>query len=259
MQVNGRRYRARAPQNVIRDAEWVLLYRDGKTLAEIGKQYGVTREYVRQQLAKLGMAADCGGRTIRTFKQATTKANKRKAVAARREDRHVAKWGMSRAEMDAISPLARSHVQHPLYRFYYQRRTAKARGIEWRFIFGDWWRIWQESGKWDERGRGKGGYCMARWNDDGPYSVENCYITTNAENGRHYQDARRGGYRASSPKVATGVYRMFPNCNKPYVALLGGTKQGYFATVEEAISARAARGLKSPQTAVTPFGGSSPP
>jgi hypothetical protein len=47
--------------------------------------------------------------------------------------------------------------------------------------------IWNESGKWDERGLGVGKYCMARRMDSGGYSKDNVYITTCDDNVRDYQ------------------------------------------------------------------------
>ena len=52
---------------MVRDAEWVFLYRDGKTLQEIGDKYGFSREYVRQQLAKLGLTSIDGGLGMRSL------------------------------------------------------------------------------------------------------------------------------------------------------------------------------------------------
>lgn len=60
--------------------------------------------------------------------------------------------------------------------------TAKRRGIEWCFTYETWLKFWEDSGKFHLRGRGPHEYCMARKMDVGPYSPENCYITTQKEN-----------------------------------------------------------------------------
>ena len=57
-----------------------------------------------------------------------------------------------------------------------QKHNAKHRGIEWKFKFEDWCRVWDESGKWELRGTGKGKYVMGRFGDVGPYSPDNVEI-----------------------------------------------------------------------------------
>ena len=65
-----------------------------------------------------------------------------------------------------------------------QRKNAKHRGILWYFNYVTWWRKWCKSGKWDQRGKGKDQYCMARFGDKGPYSYENTKIITISKNHR---------------------------------------------------------------------------
>lgn len=60
--------------------------------------------------------------------------------------------------------------------------AAERRGIEWKLTFNEWWKIWQDSGHWAERGQGAQKYCMCRYGDVGPYAVGNVYIATNHEN-----------------------------------------------------------------------------
>ena len=67
-------------------------------------------------------------------------------------------------------------ITTPRGQFSIQKRKAKQRKIEWQLSFDDWWNIWQQSGKWEERGDSRGKYCMSRQGDTGPYSVENVYI-----------------------------------------------------------------------------------
>lgn len=61
---------------------------------------------------------------------------------------------------------------------------AKVRGIEWQLTFEEWWDIWEQSGKYEQRGRGAGKYCMSRIGDVGPYSVNNVVIKTIDDNNR---------------------------------------------------------------------------
>jgi len=59
---------------------------------------------------------------------------------------------------------------------------AKYRGIDFYLSFDEWNDIWQASGKWDVRGRGKGKYCMSRVNDTGAYAVGNVFIQLTTQN-----------------------------------------------------------------------------
>jgi hypothetical protein len=63
-----------------------------------------------------------------------------------------------------------------------QKRESKRRGIEWKLTLWEWWTIWQESGKWELRGRCKGNYVMCRIEDLGPYARANVYIATGSHN-----------------------------------------------------------------------------
>lgn len=63
-----------------------------------------------------------------------------------------------------------------------QMWNAKRRDIKWDISFEKWCQIWQDSGKWEERGRGPGGYVMARRDDTGAYSAENVEIQSLSEN-----------------------------------------------------------------------------
>ena len=67
-------------------------------------------------------------------------------------------------------------------RYNQQKAGAKSRGIEWLFTFETWREMWEKSGKWEQRGAGKGKYVMSRPGDKGPYSPDNVVIKTHSEN-----------------------------------------------------------------------------
>ena len=67
-------------------------------------------------------------------------------------------------------------------RYFEQRQNARNRGISFELTFDDWFAIWQQSGKWELRGRGKGTYVMSRIGDAGPYAVNNVYINSQEQN-----------------------------------------------------------------------------
>jgi hypothetical protein len=72
----------------------------------------------------------------------------------------------------------------PRGKYTRQRCNALRRGLQWKMTFEEWWQIWQDSGKWEQRGQASDQYCMARINDEGPYSAGNVAIITMAENSR---------------------------------------------------------------------------
>ncbi len=69
-----------------------------------------------------------------------------------------------------------------LTKFVDQRRRSRFRGIPFLLTFDEWWKIWRDSGHWPDRGTRQNQYCMARFGDKGPYSVNNVRITTVGEN-----------------------------------------------------------------------------
>lgn len=159
------------------------LYRCGQTLAQIGSQYGLTRERVRQLISRHGLNRDRGGATIR----AIAVARQRSADRREREEQRYQRWlECSKESFHDLTGMywhwgAKEGVKNPGVAFLQQKRNAIKRGIEWHMTFPEWWRVWRESGKWELRGRGTG-YCMAREGDSGPYAPGNVYICTVGQN-----------------------------------------------------------------------------
>lgn len=171
-----------------RDEDFIDRYRRGETLAEIGAIYGITRERVRQRLAKHGINKAGGGALARHLFSAQ---EKHKEKRARDEQRAQKLFGISLDVFSEITGLTTTRgcwnsnnraAAHPIVKAYLnQRHTADTRKIAWRFNLAEWWKVWDDSGHWEQRGRGQG-YCMARWADDGPYSPDNVYICTISQN-----------------------------------------------------------------------------
>ena len=90
-----------------------------------------------------------------------------------------------------------------------QKRHANARNISWEISYEDWLEMWLISGKWSQRGRKKGQYCMCRYGDIGPYSVRNCYIDLTDNN----QQVRWEDVRKLLPQKYLDIVRLWYDSN----------------------------------------------
>jgi len=153
--------------SIAKAAPMAELYRAGCTLEQIGQQFGITRERVRQLMTKhFGIRAEDGGASV--LKQRADEMRRQK-----REQKSWAKNGCSYADYTALV-----RMEKPTRAYASQKRNANMRGIPWDLTLWQWWTIWQQSGKWEERGRRGDAFVMCRKNDMGPYSPENVYIAT---------------------------------------------------------------------------------
>jgi hypothetical protein len=59
---------------------------------------------------------------------------------------------------------------------------AKSRDIPFLFTFEEWCNIWEQSGKWEQRGTKKGQYSMSRYGDKGPYAIDNVHVQLTTAN-----------------------------------------------------------------------------
>lgn len=153
-----------------RTQQMAALYKSGKTLQEIGDCYGISCERVRQLLTKFyGIRGNDGGKHIQAIEN-------RSKLDARRNASCLKKWGCNWEQYVTLRGLKK-----PTRAYASQRNNAKNRGIGWELTFWQWWCIWQQSGKWEQRGRGQG-YVMCRNNDIGPYAAGNVFIATARHN-----------------------------------------------------------------------------
>lgn len=175
------------------------MFMSGKTLAEIGALYDLTRERVRQIITKHhGMTRENGGQAVRAERR-------RDAAELRREAKSLKKNGCTFAEYRELVELGANLMAEgatrertPVGAWNSQRSNARARGVEWSLKIWDWWQLWQQSGKWDVRGRQKGQYVMCRFGDVGAYEVGNVYIATCSHNCSHQPNNPRRN--SKSPK-----------------------------------------------------------
>lgn len=212
-------------------------YRKGETLDAIGKSAGITRERVRQILKPLGIKREHGGRAIISLLNFRGKREKKLASSEHRERSCLRRYGITLAQYnDHVSEWgASTNPRSPLRRFIEQRRNANKRGIEWQFTFAEWWSIWQESGKWEQRGRGQG-YCMARYGDSGPYSPANVYICTVGQNfsDSYLVDHPRRKRSDPNSRGIKLVHYPVKDGRHWYAKIVGAPGRGAFKTREDA-------------------------
>ena len=73
-------------------------------------------------------------------------------------------------------------MQSTKHKYSCHKGKAKKRQIPFELTFEEWYDIWQQSGKWEERGCKKGQYVMSRKGDIGPYTKENVFIQLHGKN-----------------------------------------------------------------------------
>ena len=84
------------------------------------------------------------------------------------------------------------HTRPKFYEAYQSHKdNAKARGITFLLTFNSWLKIWKNSGRLKQRGRGSNQYVMARIGDQGPYAIDNVKIITNRENTQEFKPTKQ--------------------------------------------------------------------
>lgn len=223
--------RAAKAEKVAKMAE---MYRQGLTLADIGRQFGCTREYVRQLIRATGVLASDGGRAVRSRSLKSTAVSKQRLAQAKQEAKHGVPY-------DLLQVLRSNGATSAYQR---QRENSKKRAVEFKLTLAQWWAVWQASGKFHLRGTGRGKYCMSRVRDDGPYELGNVHVQLSTENSREAVAKWEG-----KTKPIKGVFCLYPGREKAWLAAFGKVRLGFYATAEEAGAARQAymdqRGIKS--------------
>jgi hypothetical protein len=82
----------------------------------------------------------------------------------------------------------------PREQYSKQKSDAKSRGIGFHLTFAEWWKIWQDSGMYERRGRR--GFVMHRLSDEGPYEVGNVEIISATDNFREAMELHYWGDRS---------------------------------------------------------------
>jgi hypothetical protein len=145
-----------------RDADICRRFKNGETHKQIGDDYGVCRERIRQILKRYGLTHENGG----FYKKS---AKKKAAEQRARDNKFLVWWGCTRAER-ALIP---KDVQKA---FKDKKRNVTTLGMEWSITLPEYWAIWQASGYWEVMSAGD--YGMSRKNNKKPWTKNNVHITT---------------------------------------------------------------------------------
>lgn len=73
-----------------------------------------------------------------------------------------------------------------------KKQCAKRRGIDFNLTYEDYMLLLEKAGiTYLDVGLGSDAYCLARYNDEGDYSVNNCRFITNRENNKEAETTKR--------------------------------------------------------------------
>lgn len=162
-----------------RSAEFLLRYQNGETLNDIGSSCTppISRERVRQIMHKYhGTTAIDGGKHVRDNCNAEARAAAKERATFLRLGITLEQWKtLLRANHEARDR-GLPESQWPTHCFMQKRSNVTSQGQLWELTPWEWWMIWVNSGKWEQRGRGAGNYCMTRQDRSKPWTVDNTII-----------------------------------------------------------------------------------
>lgn len=129
----------------------VAALKSGKSHAQIAEQFGLSRSRVSEIFKERNVVAA----QVSTPAKQAVKAKAAPAAKAK-VPRTMKAWGMSREEYELHTGLhgCSSNPGSPMHKYGAHKSNARRNGLEWQFNFKDWWRMWVESGRWDQRGPG---------------------------------------------------------------------------------------------------------
>lgn len=157
--------------NVERNAALVQKYQEGIPGTELAATFGISRQRVQQILKKAGLGRNQGGHVIRCEAAHAGKMQ-------RLDEYAIQKWGHTRAEHRFLLGFGTTRNQRSPVGAYMRQRVNAQRhpGWGWNLTLEDWWQCWLASGKWSQRGVGRGKYCLVRKDITQPFAPGNIQI-----------------------------------------------------------------------------------
>src|SRR3990167_8676990 len=142
--------------------------------------YQSIRKYRRELKKYHGICWRDGGTHVRAARRKTERATLRDAKT-------ITAKGCTWDQLQELRRIGRKmmadsygHERTPTRAFKMQHLNAHRDGIGWELTLWQWWTLWQESGHWDQRGRGNG-YWMLRLDKSKPYAMCNVAFAKGGE------------------------------------------------------------------------------
>ena len=160
-------------------------FKNGQTLSSIGKEYGISRQAVQIIISRSKLDRSNGGyfgSKARIKERAEIKKEKQRNHIKKINDKYGMNYKDVRELQTTLCDTTCPTLTNPTYVFFRKKHNAIRAGINWTLKFGDWWKLWSESGKWEERGRKNHEYVLGRKTNKRGFTPENSVIITNKEN-----------------------------------------------------------------------------
>jgi Mor family transcriptional regulator len=169
-------------------------FRKGASMAEIGADYQVSRERIRQILKKHNLSAKDAPRQ-RVLAQ--KKRDKHQQWLKKKNARCRSSFGCSytdylavKSEIMAVeSSKVATSGYNPIYGFVRDKNNALKRNITWKLTLVQWWSLWKNSGQWLAKSRS--GYGMTRNDRTRGYEDGNVEIRMLGDSIRHYHHHKK--------------------------------------------------------------------
>lgn len=163
--------------NIERDQAICADFLKGKTMPEIGKERNMSRQNVQQILLKHNIDASMGGRSVKKLQSPKYISPEKKQEIFDLECQ--TKWGCTASEFLFLRKVPKDDTVSPYMRFIQHRNNVrkmdKVKPL-WFLTLKQWWDIWSNSGKYNQRGKFRDAYCLTRKDRLKPYTVDNCHI-----------------------------------------------------------------------------------
>lgn len=159
--------------NTERDLIICDLFKKGTTITRLAIRFGVSRQRIQQIISDNGLTRHDGGYSvIKQTKDQIKKIEKKRQI--------FIKESILGMPMEKYKHLLK-YRPRPYYVYLRQRLNALQRGIEWSLSFGQWWMFWEDSGQWENHGRGFNKFVLTRKNYKKGFHLDNVEIAVFSE------------------------------------------------------------------------------